>query len=89
MEAMVILGKYVLMGLGGLVSAGILALIGWNFQKTLDTYSKTETDQRIQTAVDAHMKQTERLISTMDKLTNSVEKLNIQMAVVETRLEKE
>jgi len=88
-EPVLILGKYILLGIGSLIGAGVLALVGWNFSKTLDTYSKNETDLRIQQAVDTHTRQTERLISTMDKLADSVEKLNIQMAVVEVKLEKD
>lgn len=88
MEAALLIWKWVVYVFGGLISAGILALIGWNYQKTLDTYTKSEIDRMIKEAYEAHSKQTDKLITSMDKLTSNIEKLNIQMAIVEVKLEK-
>ena len=74
---------------GGIISSLLVTLIIWNFNKTLNSYTKSETDKRIQEAIDAHSRQTERLISTMERLSSNVETLNIKIAVLETRVEKD
>lgn len=74
---------------GGIISSLLVTLVIWNFNKTLNSYTKSETDKRIQEVVDAHSKQTERLISTMEKLSSNVEALNIKIAILETRVDKD
>jgi hypothetical protein len=74
---------------GGIISSLLVTLVIWNFNKTLNSYTKSETDKRIQEVVDSHSKQTERLISTMEKLSSNVETLNIKIAVLETRVAKD
>jgi hypothetical protein len=74
---------------GGIISSLLVTLVIWNFNKTLNSYTKSETDKRIQEVVDSHSKQTERLISTMEKLSSNVETLNIKIAILETRVDKD
>ena len=74
---------------GGIISSLLVTLVIWNFNKTLNSYTKSETDKRIQEVVDAHSKQTERLISTMERLSSNVETLNIKIAVLETRVDRD
>jgi hypothetical protein len=74
---------------GGIISSLLVTLVIWNFNKTLNSYTKSETDKRIQEVVDSHSKQTERLISTMEKLSSNIETLNIKIAILETRVDKD
>jgi hypothetical protein len=86
-EALILVGKYVLYGIGSLIGMATFALIGWNFKRTNDTFTKQETKELIKDSLEAHSKQTERLISSVDKLTDNIQTLNTKIAVVETKIE--
>lgn len=90
MESLILVGKWVLGGIGTLV----VAAVGWNFKRTNDTYTKQETRELIdmkimplRDSLEAHKNATERLITVTEKLSDNIQTLNTKIAVVEHKLE--
>ena len=91
MEGLILAGKWILTGIGGL----LLAAIGWNFKRTNDTYTKSETRELIdmkimplRDSLEAHKNATERLITVTEKLSDNIQMLNTKIAVVEHKIEE-
>lgn len=81
METLLLVGKWILGGLGVLLTAAI----GWNFKRTNDTFTKDETTKLIREIQENHSKETGRLITSLDKLNENINNLNIKIAVLETK----
>jgi hypothetical protein len=90
-EYLLLIAKWVL----GAIGAMVVALVTWNFQRTNDTYTKSETRELIdmkimplRDSLEAHKNATERLITVTEKLSDNIQNLNTKIAVIETKVDK-
>lgn len=94
METLILVGKWVAGIIATLITASFVGLVTWILSKLNNTYSKQQTheyvDMRLlplQNSLDNHKNATQDLTEATKQLSETIQHLNIKLAIVETKIE--